>query len=177
MNQLNPSAHPNMPNYNATQAANMGLTQTFVNPANAIVGEMQQQPAAPVQVRKRRTKNLILSQSSGVGSNAPGVANVASNVVANQNSSSDGHAQDYSQFEFAKPAQPSQKQSNPQASDESLSVERKFFDHVKDVLSSVHREHWGEFIKCVELFTGEAINQQELLNLVKVKNVNYQSYF
>jgi hypothetical protein len=48
----------------------------------------------------------------------------------------------------------------------SVSAERRFFDQLKDALLSISRDHWAEFVKCLELFTDDKINKEELLKLV-----------
>jgi hypothetical protein len=48
----------------------------------------------------------------------------------------------------------------------SVSAERRFFDQLKDALLSISRDHWAEFVKCLELFTDDKINKDELLKLV-----------
>ena len=48
----------------------------------------------------------------------------------------------------------------------SVSAERRFFDQVKDALLAVSRDNWAEFVKCLELFTDDKINKDELLKLV-----------
>jgi len=49
----------------------------------------------------------------------------------------------------------------------SVSAERKFFDQVRDLLSSTSRDSWGEFVKVLELFTKDAITKKDLLELVR----------
>ena len=48
-----------------------------------------------------------------------------------------------------------------------LSVERKFFDVVKDILSSSSRDSWGEFVKCLELFGNDALSRKDMFTLVQ----------
>lgn len=49
----------------------------------------------------------------------------------------------------------------------SATLERKFFDQVKEVLTQYSRESWLEFVKCLELFSSNAINKDDMLSLVK----------
>ena len=46
--------------------------------------------------------------------------------------------------------------------------ERKFFDSVKELLISVSRESWAEFVRCLELFSCDAITKKDLFVLVQV---------
>lgn len=48
----------------------------------------------------------------------------------------------------------------------SVSSERRFFDNVKDILQSSSRENWMDFVKCLELFSNDAISKEEMLELV-----------
>jgi hypothetical protein len=48
----------------------------------------------------------------------------------------------------------------------SISAERRFFEQVKEVLTSSSREAWGEFVKCLELFTNDAMSKDDMLELV-----------
>jgi hypothetical protein len=51
----------------------------------------------------------------------------------------------------------------------STTTERKFFDQVKEMLTSVSRESWAEFVRCLDLFSCDAIVRKDLLSLVQVK--------
>ena len=42
----------------------------------------------------------------------------------------------------------------------SATLERKFFDQVKEVLTQYSREAWLEFVKCLELFSNNAISKE-----------------
>jgi histone deacetylase complex regulatory component SIN3 len=48
----------------------------------------------------------------------------------------------------------------------SVSTERKFFDQLKDVLLSISRDTWQEFVKLLELFSNSAISKDHMLDLV-----------
>lgn len=52
------------------------------------------------------------------------------------------------------------------AKDVSMSAERKFFDHLKDVFTSIGRDAWGEFIKLIELFSGDILSKEDLYDMV-----------
>jgi paired amphipathic helix protein Sin3a len=47
------------------------------------------------------------------------------------------------------------------------SSERRFFDQVKDLLTSVTREPWSEFVRCLELFNQQLIDRANMLSLVQ----------
>ena len=47
----------------------------------------------------------------------------------------------------------------------SISAERKFFERVKDILLTVSRDQWIEFVKCLELFTDDALSLSDMLDL------------
>ena len=49
----------------------------------------------------------------------------------------------------------------------SQNSERKFFDSVKELLSSVSRESWAEFVRCLELFSCDAITKKDMFVLVQ----------
>ena len=44
--------------------------------------------------------------------------------------------------------------------------ERVFFDKAKDLLLSTSRDSWSEFVKCIELFSTDAISKKDLFTLV-----------
>ena len=49
----------------------------------------------------------------------------------------------------------------------SVSAERKFFDQAKELLTSVSRESWTEFVRCLDLFSCDAVTKKDLLALVQ----------
>ncbi len=49
----------------------------------------------------------------------------------------------------------------------SQNSERKFFDTVKELLSNASREAWSEFVRCLELFSCDAINKKDMFALVQ----------
>lgn len=49
----------------------------------------------------------------------------------------------------------------------SVSAERRFFIQVKEVLGNVSKDAWSEFVKCLELFSGDAITRDDLMELVQ----------
>ena len=49
----------------------------------------------------------------------------------------------------------------------SQNSERKFFDTVKEMLSSVSREAWAEFVRCLELFSCDAVTKKDMFALVQ----------
>jgi len=46
----------------------------------------------------------------------------------------------------------------------SQTTERRFFDSVKDLLTSTTREGWGEFLKHLDLFANDAITKRDLIH-------------
>jgi paired amphipathic helix protein Sin3a len=48
-----------------------------------------------------------------------------------------------------------------------VSAERRFFDQVKDILSSTSRDSWTEFVKCLELFSNDYISKKDMFKLVQ----------
>ena len=48
----------------------------------------------------------------------------------------------------------------------SISSERKYFDHVKDLFTSTSRDGWSEFVKCLELYSHDAISRKDMMQLV-----------
>jgi histone deacetylase complex regulatory component SIN3 len=46
-----------------------------------------------------------------------------------------------------------------------ISPERSFFDQAKEVLSAQSKEAWGEFVKCLELYSQEVVSRAEMLQL------------
>lgn len=48
----------------------------------------------------------------------------------------------------------------------SISAERRFFDQVKDVLLAISRDSWSDFVKCLDMFTNDAIPKEEMLEVV-----------
>ena len=49
----------------------------------------------------------------------------------------------------------------------SISAERKFFDQAKELLTSVSRESWTEFVRCLDLFSCDAVTKKDLFALVQ----------
>ena len=49
----------------------------------------------------------------------------------------------------------------------SISSERKYFDHVKDLFTSTTRDGWSEFVKCLELYSHDAISRKDMMQLVR----------
>ena len=49
----------------------------------------------------------------------------------------------------------------------SQNSERKFFDTVKELLSNASREAWSEFVRCLELFSCDAITKKDMFALVQ----------
>ena len=49
----------------------------------------------------------------------------------------------------------------------SVSSERKYFDHVKDLFTSTTRDGWSEFVKCLELYSHDAISRKDMMQLVR----------
>jgi len=62
--------------------------------------------------------------------------------------------------------QQQQQQNRAKNSHLSISAERRFFEQVKEVLTSISRETWNEFVKCLELFTNDAMSKDDMLDLV-----------
>ena len=48
----------------------------------------------------------------------------------------------------------------------SVSAERRYFEQVKEVLSSTSRETWQEFVKVLELFSNDAVSKEDMLDLI-----------
>ncbi len=44
---------------------------------------------------------------------------------------------------------------------------RRFFDSVKEALTSQTKETWTEFVKCLDLFGNSAISREQLMHLVR----------
>jgi len=65
--------------------------------------------------------------------------------------------------------QQAQQQAAQRAKDSHLSVsaERRFFEQVKEVLVASSRETWNEFVKCLELFSNDAITKEDMVDLVQ----------
>lgn len=49
----------------------------------------------------------------------------------------------------------------------SISSERKYFDHVKDLFTSTSRDAWSEFVKCLELYSHDAVSRKDMMQLVQ----------
>lgn len=49
----------------------------------------------------------------------------------------------------------------------SISAERRFFDQVKDLLTSISKDSWTEFVKCLDLFNSDTITKKDLMSLTK----------
>lgn len=49
----------------------------------------------------------------------------------------------------------------------SLTAERRFFEQVKDIISSSSRDSWAEFVKCLELFSNDFISRKDMFTLVQ----------
>ena len=49
----------------------------------------------------------------------------------------------------------------------SISTERRFFDQIKDLLTSTSRESWSEFVKCLDLYSHDAISRRDMFLLVQ----------
>lgn len=49
----------------------------------------------------------------------------------------------------------------------SMNDERQFFDEIKDCLTHLSRDSWGEFIKYIELFSNDAVTKRDLFNYVQ----------
>lgn len=49
----------------------------------------------------------------------------------------------------------------------SISTERRFFDQIKDLLTSSSREGWSEFVKCLDLYSHDAISRRDMFLLVQ----------
>lgn len=47
------------------------------------------------------------------------------------------------------------------------SVERRLFDHIKDLLTGAGREPWSEFVRCLELFNQQLIDKNNMMSLVQ----------
>ena len=54
----------------------------------------------------------------------------------------------------------------PRESHLGMSAERKFFDQMKDVLLSISRDSWSDFVKCLDMFTNDALPKDEMLEVV-----------
>mgnify|MGYP006181855359 CR=1 FL=1 len=48
----------------------------------------------------------------------------------------------------------------------SVSAERRYFEQVKEVLSTTSRETWQEFVKVLELFSNDAVSKEDMLDLI-----------
>ncbi|CAM9105712.1 unnamed protein product, partial [Ectocarpus fasciculatus] len=48
-----------------------------------------------------------------------------------------------------------------------LTAERRFFEQVKDIISSSSRDSWTEFVKCLELFSNDFISRKDMFTLVQ----------
>lgn len=48
-----------------------------------------------------------------------------------------------------------------------LTAERRFFEQVKDIISSSSRDSWSEFVKCIELFSNDFISRKDMFTLVQ----------
>ena len=48
----------------------------------------------------------------------------------------------------------------------SMTAERKFFDQIKDLLTSTSKDGWTEFVKTLELFINDAITKKDLFLMV-----------
>jgi len=59
-----------------------------------------------------------------------------------------------------------QQQGRTKNSHISISAERRFFEQVKEVLTTSSRDAWSEFVKCLELFTNDAMSKDDMLELV-----------
>lgn len=49
----------------------------------------------------------------------------------------------------------------------SISTERRFFDQIKDLLTSSSRDGWSEFVKCLDLYSHDAISRRDMFLLVQ----------
>lgn len=49
----------------------------------------------------------------------------------------------------------------------SISTERRFFDQIKDLLTGSSRDGWSEFVKCLDLYSHDAISRRDMFLLVQ----------
>lgn len=50
----------------------------------------------------------------------------------------------------------------------SINTERRLFESIKDYLTTTSRDGWIDFIKCLDLFSVDAISKKDMLSLIQV---------
>jgi paired amphipathic helix protein Sin3a len=48
----------------------------------------------------------------------------------------------------------------------SVNAERRFFDQAKDVLYSISKEVWHEFVKCLDWFSNDIISKNDMIDMI-----------